>query len=215
MPYLYSAMHAGASTRMRRCWRRPSSRFEDDPACFADADALMFGPCLLAAPVTAEGAREVDVYLPRGPESWRDFCDGAVYAAGRARRRARRRSTGCRCSRRRARSSPTTDSGDDYSRLHDEPSRALRLFPGPAAGRLREPCSIEDDGVSAGGPLTTLAIALSWTSREIELAVSIAGDFALPYRAMRVLLPEDERRPLRLTCVETSGRRENAIALTR
>ena len=108
----------------------------------------------------------------------------------------------------------TTDSGGDYRRRHDEPSRALRLFPGPASGRS-EAVLYEDDGVSAGGPLTTLAIALSWTSREIELAVSIAGDFALPYRAMRVLLPEDERRPLRLTCVETSGRRENAIALTR
>ena len=56
--------------------------FEHDPACFADADALMFGPWLLAAPVTREGAREVDVYLPRGPEYWRDFWTGEIFAAG-------------------------------------------------------------------------------------------------------------------------------------
>ena len=78
--------------------------FEDDPACFADADAVMFGPCLLAALAMREGAREVEVYLPRGPESWRDFWTGRVYAAGRS-ATIRRRWIGCRCSRRLERSS--------------------------------------------------------------------------------------------------------------
>jgi hypothetical protein len=30
-----------------------------------------------------------------------------------------------------------TDNGDDYSRLHDEPSRGLRVFPGTADGASR------------------------------------------------------------------------------
>ena len=212
MPYLYSALQA-AHRHHAPVLTPTFAAFEDDPVCFEDADALLFGPCLLAAPVTAEGAREVAVYLPRGPESWRDFATGALHAPGGTAvvpapldRLPLLAPAGAIVA--------TTDSGGDYRRRHDEPSRALRLFPGPASGRS-EAVLYEDDGVSAGGPLTTLAIALSWTPREIELAVSIAGDFALPYRAIRVLLPEDERRPLRLTCVETSGRRENAIALTR
>ena len=52
------------------------------PPAFADADAAMFGPSLLAAPVLREGAREVEVYLPAGVECWRDFWTGRVYAAG-------------------------------------------------------------------------------------------------------------------------------------
>jgi len=101
--------------------------FEDDPVCFADADAAMFGPCLLAAPALRDGAREVEVYLPRGPESWRDFWTGRVYAAGQIAtipapldRLPLLAPAGAIVA--------MTDNGDDYSRLHDEPSRGLRVF---------------------------------------------------------------------------------------
>ena len=75
MPYLYSAMVLAHEAHVP-VLTPTFMRFEDDPASFADADAAMFGPCLLAAPVLSEGAREVEVYLPRGPESWRDVWTG-------------------------------------------------------------------------------------------------------------------------------------------
>jgi hypothetical protein len=83
MPYLYSAINWAHEAHIP-VLAPTFVAFEDDPACFADADAAMFGPCLLAAPVMREGAREVEVYLPAGVESWRDFWTGRVYAAGRS-----------------------------------------------------------------------------------------------------------------------------------
>ena len=83
MPYLYSAMFRAHEAHIP-VLAPTFVAFEDDPACFADADAAMFGPSLLAAPAMREGACEVEVYLPRGRESWRDFWTGRVYAAGRS-----------------------------------------------------------------------------------------------------------------------------------
>ena len=44
----------------------------------------------------------------------------------------------------------TTGSGDDYSRLHDEPSRALQVFPGASEGASTA-ALFEDDGISLVG----------------------------------------------------------------
>ena len=94
----------------------------------------MFGPSLLAAPVTSPGSREVEVYLPRGPECWRDFWTGAIYAPGRTvvveaplERLPLLAPAGAIVA--------TTDAGKDYSRLHDKPSRALLVYPGERSGR--------------------------------------------------------------------------------
>jgi alpha-glucosidase len=170
--------------------------FEDDPACFADADALMFGPSLLAAPVTSPGAREVEVYLPRGPECWRDFWTGDVYAPGQTvviaaplDRLPLLAPAGA--------SIATTDAGDDYSRRHDEPSRALLVFPGERSGRSSA-VLYEDDGISIDAPVTKVTIAMEWSETEVRVEVSAQGDYGLPYRQMRVVAPEGERRTVRL-----------------
>ena len=119
MPYLYGAMFWAHEAHIP-VLAPTFAAFEDDPACFADTDAAMFGPGLLAAPVLRDGVREVEVYLPRGPESWRDFWTGRVYEAGRSAtipapldRLPLLAPAGAIAA--------TTDSGDDYSRLHDEP----------------------------------------------------------------------------------------------
>ncbi len=39
---------------------------------------------------------------------------------------------------------------------------------------------------------------LAWTHDEIEVGASFEGDYALPYRTLRVVLPEGERRPVKL-----------------
>jgi alpha-glucosidase len=99
MPYLYSAMFQAHEAHIP-VLTPTFVAFEDDPACFADADTAMFGPCLLAAPVLCDGAREVEVYLPRGPISGPGASTRPV--GGRL---LRRRLVGCRCSRRPERSS--------------------------------------------------------------------------------------------------------------
>jgi alpha-glucosidase len=204
MPYLYSAMFRAHEAHIPLL--APTfTAFEDDPTCFADADAAMFGPCLLAAPVMREGAREVEVYLPRGPESWRDFWTGRVYEAGRS-------ATIPAPLDRLPLLAPagaivvTTDSGGDYSRLHDEPSRALRVFPGAGAG-ASSAALFEDDGVSLAGASTRVTIALSWTASRMRVEVAASGNYPLPYREMRVILPKDETRMAELSGADGIGLR--------
>ena len=204
MPYLYSAMVSAHEAHIP-VLAPTFVPFEDDPACFADADTAMFGPCLLAAPAMREGAREVEVYLPRGPESWRDFWTGRVYAAGRS-------ATIPAPLDRLPLLAPagaivvTTDSADDYSRLHDEPSRALRVFPGAGEGASRATL-VEDDGISLVGASTRLTIALSWTASHVRVAVGASGNYPLPYTEMRVIPPEDETRTVELSGAEGIGLR--------
>jgi alpha-glucosidase len=179
--------------------------FEDDPACFADADAAMFGPCLLAAPALRDGAREVEVYLPRDPESWRDFWTGRVYAAGQIAtipapldRLPLLAPAGAIVA--------MTDNGDDYSRLHDEPSRGLRVFPGAAEGTSRA-VLFEDDGISLVGASARVAIALSWTASRVRVEAGASGNYPLLYQEMRVILPEDETRMVELSGADGIGLR--------
>ncbi len=204
MPYLYSAMVLAHEAHVP-VLRPTFVAFEDDPACFADADAAMFGPCLLAAPVLSEGAREVEVYLPRGPESWRDIWTGWVYAAGRRvkipapiDRLPLLAPAGAIVA--------TTDSGDDYSRLHDEPSRAVYLFPGGGEGASGA-LLFEDDGVSLAGASTRVTIGLNWTASRVRVEVGRSGDYPLPYQELRVILPEDETRTVELSGADGIGLR--------
>ncbi len=202
MPYLYSAMHA--AHRSHTSVLTPTFvAFEEDPNCFADSDAFLFGPSLLAAPVTEDGAREVAVYLPAGPESWRDFWTGQTYAAGQTyvipaplERLPLMAPAGAII--------PTTHCKGDYSRRHDEPSRSLRLFPGERSGQSRA-ILYEDDGISADGPLTEVTIALGWTPTEIRVSATAHGDYALPYRDIHIILPEQENRILKIESRENPG----------
>jgi alpha-glucosidase len=220
MPYLYSAMRE-AHEAHRPILTPSFILFEDDPASFADSDTLVVGPSLLAAPVTAEGAREVAVYLPAGPQFWQDLATGEAHPAGQTvtipaplERLALLAPAGAII--------PTTDSGDNYSRRHDEPSRSLLVFPGLRAGRSSA-ILYEDDGISASGPVTRVNIELAWTESTIEVVVSARGDFVvsargdypLPYRTMRIALPSGETRTLQLRYEGPSGATESRITLLR
>jgi alpha-glucosidase len=195
MPYLYSLMHAavaeGAPVLMPTC-----VAFEDDVSTCADCDELMLGPGLLAAPVVAPGERARRVYLPAGPELWFDFYSGERLAAGSV---AVLAAPLDRLPLAVAAGSiiPMTGEADDFSRLHDEPSRCLRLFPGDGTGASRFVLA-EDDGISAAATLTRLTLDLAWTPQEISLTVTSAGDYTLPYDHMAVILPAAELRPCRI-----------------
>jgi alpha-glucosidase len=145
------------------------------------------------------------VYLPAGPVEWIDFWTGAHLAAGREvvvaaplERIPLFVPAGAII--------PTTDTAD-MRKLHDEPSRALRIFPGGGSGRSAFTL-YEDDGLThryRDGDSAEVQCTLDWTPKAIRLRVDKRGDYALPYAAMRVILPPGERRSLR-----TSG---DAVAL--
>ena len=132
-----------------------------------DCDELMLGPFLLAAPVVAPSVRTRRVYLPAGPEAWFDFYDGTRFAAGAdaevpaplERLPLLVRAGGI---------IPMTGEEAGFTRLHDEPSRCLRLFPGPGQGSSQFTL-IEDDGLSADGPIARVECVLAWTPEEVTV----------------------------------------------
>ena len=110
--------------------------FEEDADARWENDELMLGPFLLAAPVTGPGERSRRLHLPQGPECWFDFYSGEALAGGAWADIAAPLDRLPLLVRAGA-ILPMTDSGEDFSRLHDEPSRRLRIFPGPGTGTSR------------------------------------------------------------------------------
>jgi alpha-glucosidase len=107
---------------------------------------------------------------------------------------------------------PATDTAD-MRKLHDEPSRALRIFPGGGSGRSAFTL-YEDDGLThryRDGDYAEVQCTLEWTPKAIRLRVDQRGGYRLPYAAVRVIAPPGERRPLRVSgeavAIKIAGRR--------
>ncbi|HZI82505.1 MAG TPA: glycoside hydrolase family 31 protein [Casimicrobiaceae bacterium] len=197
MPYLYTLYWRAAS------FGEPMLRplfyeFENEPRAFADTDDFMLGPSLLVASVAEAGQRERSVYLPSGAGEWVDFWLGTRFAGGQSivapaplERIPLFVPAGAII--------PTTDTAD-MRRLHDEPSRVLRVFPGSRRGASTFTL-YEDDGLThrhRDGERAEVECALEWNSRSIRLQVRKHGDYRLPYAALRVMTAPGERRPLQL-----------------
>ena len=166
MPYLYSAMVLAHEAHVP-VLAPTFFAFEDDPASFADAD---FGRC--SAPACSPRRRCAKGRARSRSISRRASKAGATSGPGASTRPAgarpsRRRSTGCPLLAPAGAIVAMTDSGDDCSRLHDEPTRALRIFPGAGEGASRA-VIVEDDGISLAGAATRVTIALNWTANRVR-----------------------------------------------
>ena len=196
LPYLYSLYRA--ATLGTPIIRPLFYDFETDPHAYADSDDFMFGPNLLVASVVAAGQRERSVYLPEGPHEWLDFWTGKRHAAGRTITVAAPLDripllvpAGAMI--------PLTNTLD-FSRLHDEPSRQLRVFP-PAGEGSHRFTLYEDDGLSLRyrqGEFAEVEFALHTTRSAIDVIARKTGPYPLPDRPIPIVLPATERRPLRL-----------------
>jgi alpha-glucosidase len=201
MPYLYTLFRRAAV--MNEPMLRPLFyEFEDDPRAFSDCDEFMLGPQLLVANVVEPNARERRLYLPRGVEGWYDFYSGAYHEASSEitvaaplERIPLFAPAGAII--------PLTRSRD-FSRLHDEPSRLVQVFPMRRAGRSTF-ALYEDDGITLRyrhGDYAEVVFDVRTTDTDIELSARVTGDYALPYRLISVALPPGEQRHL---SVEGSG----------
>jgi alpha-glucosidase len=198
MPYLYTLFRR-AAVFGEPLLRPLFYEFEDDSRAFADCDEFMLGPCLLVANVVDPGLRERRVYLPRGVEGWYDFHTGAYHRPGSeivvaapleriplfARAGAIVPLTG----------------RDDFSRLHDEPSRQVRVFPAPERASASF-ALYEDDGISLryrDGDFAEVVFDLQTTPEDIRLAARVTGRYQLPYRQISVEFPPGEKRRVSLS----------------
>lgn len=197
LPYLYS-LYRDAAVHGVPMIRPLFYDFESDARAFDDTDEFMFGPNLLVASIVEPGQRRRRVYLPRGPSGWMDFWSGQRYRAGTRievdaplERIPLFVPAGAII--------PLTDSLD-FSRLHDEPSRRLRIHP-PATSGESSFMLYEDDGISLAyqrGEFAEIELRLAVTRSEIALTARSTGAYALPYASMCVALPAGERRRLAL-----------------
>ena len=195
LPYLYTLFRRAAVDG--EPWLRPTFYdFEADPRTFDDCDDFMCGGQLLVASVVTPGARTRDVYLPAGPPCWFAFDGNARHAAGEVARvdaPLERIPMFCPA----GAIVPMTDT-DDFARLTDEPSRALRVFPAP--GEHRSAFTLyEDDGLTLAyrdGGYSEVAFEMTSTKDEVRVRAGVRGRYALPYRAIRVVVPRGETRRL-------------------
>jgi alpha-glucosidase len=197
LPYLYTLYWRAA--RFGEPMLRPLFyEFEDEPEIFADRDEFMLGPNLLVASVVEPGQRERSVHLPVGPGEWLDFWTGKHVAGGQIvvapaplERIPLFVPAGAII--------PATDTSD-MRRLHDEPSRALRIFPG--SGRGSSAFTLyEDDGLTLryrDGEYAEVECGLEWTANAVRLQVRKRGGYRLPYDRLRVIPPPGERRRLQI-----------------
>jgi alpha-glucosidase len=197
MPYLYT-LYRRAAQQGEPMLRPLFYEFEDDPRAYADSDDFLLGANLLVASVVEPGQRERRVYLPPVAGGWFDFWSGALHAGGQdiavvapLDRIPLFVPAGGMI--------PMTESRD-YARLHDEPSRALRVFPTQADGTSSFTL-YEDDGLSLAyrkGEFAEVAFDLSTTRDSITLSATKTGRYTLPYARIRVVLPEREHRRIAL-----------------
>jgi alpha-glucosidase len=197
VPYLYTLFqraHALGEPILRPLFYE----FEHDSRTFVDSDDFMFGPYLLVANVLEQGARERRVYLPDSEGGWYDYYTGRHLEGGQevvvpapldriplfARAGA---------------ILPMTAS-EDFSRLHDEPSRQLRVFPAPHDSREAF-MLYEDDGIGLSyrdGNYADVELEMVTDSGEVQLVARKTGSYQLPYRSIDVILPTNETRKLSL-----------------
>src|SRR5262249_37626887 len=180
LPYLYTLYSRAA--RFAEPMLRP--RFYDfpgDPHAFDDTDDFHLGPNLLVASVAERVQRERSVYLPHGPREWIDFWSGTRHRAGSKIMAAAPLEriplfvpAGAIV--------PVTDTAD-MRRRHDEPSRALLVFPGGGRGETTF-ALYEDDGLTQrhrDGDYAELECTLHWTAAAVRLRVHKRGRYAPPY----------------------------------
>jgi len=196
MPYLYT-LYRRAAAFSEPILRPLFYDFEGDPRAFQDSDDFMFGSQLLVASVVEPGQRERRVYLPEGVEGWYDFHSGAYHPSGSEivvpaplDRLPLFAPAGAMI--------PMT--GREASlKLHDEPSRHLRVF-APRSGRSSFTL-YEDDGLSLryrDGEYAKVTFELDATPEQISLAARVKGRYALPYKEIAVELPALEQRKVSL-----------------
>ena len=81
LPYLYNVFHE-ASINGTPIIRPLFYHYWQDPAVYDVEDAFLVGETLLTAPISTEGAKSRQVYLPKG--AWIHYWDGKRYEGGKA-----------------------------------------------------------------------------------------------------------------------------------
>lgn len=195
LPYLYTLLWQ--AHRTGEAILRPTFYdFDADPRTFDPCDEAMLGPSLLIAPVMEPGARRRTVYLPRGPAAWCCFHTGERYAAGRTvavpaplDRLPLFVPEGAML--------PLSPYAGPRAAGADD-RRQLALFPPASSGRSAA-VLFDDDGESVldgPGRHRLTRVYLDANADRLAISLSTEGGYRTAYRALEVVLPPGETRPV-------------------
>lgn len=203
IPYLYSLFFESAQTG-HPIVRPLVYEFPEDALTHTESFDFLLGPNLLVASVLEDGARTRSAHLP-GKGDWCDFYSGEWHRGGET---------------------INADAPLEHVPLFVPaggmiPMGKAMRFVGEQADDLRQVYSfphrtrgsgsftlIEDDGASLGyrrGEYTQVTLTVSAEPEEIELQVSVRGNYSLPYDRIEFILPRGEARRIRGTRVRESA----------
>ena len=155
----------------------------------ATADAYLFGPSLLVAPIFEAGATERKIYLPEG--GWYDFWTGRRVEGGRTTTAAAKLET-MPLFVRAGSLLPTGPIRQYVSQPSSEPVK-VTVYPG-ADGRF---AMYEDDGATFAYEHEAYTVVdLQWNDAERTLRVSVRGGGHLPAKEMEVAVLGGESRKI-------------------
>ncbi len=197
IPYLYSLVFEAA--RSGQPIIRPLVYdYAGDPATHTESFDFLLGPNLLVASVLEPGARQRDVYLPRGT-NWCDFYSGAWYTGGSTvtlpaplERNPLLVPAGGMI--------PMGRLMRHFGEAADD-TRQVLVYPGPAgsSGRFH---LIEDDGISHAyreGGYSEIELNVSAGASAIDVGASLVRNgYPLPYQEIEFILPPGESRELQI-----------------
>ena len=203
LPYLYTLLwqaHADDEPMLRPTFLD----HEHDAQTFEECDDFLLGRDILVASVVEAGERERRVWLPDNETGWYDFYTGAWYSGGQSivvdaplekLPLLVRAGAGLPLSER-----------ITYVKAEEDTSRELKLFPMKGIGRSSG-LLFEDDGESWGykeGNALWLEWEMVCTASTIDLKVNARGDYRPAWEALKVTLPEGEKRQLLINGEEKS-----------
>jgi alpha-glucosidase (family GH31 glycosyl hydrolase) len=188
LPYLYSAVRECSLTGMpvmRAMWLH----YPDDAAAVARADQYLWGPSILVAPVTEQGATSRTLYLPRG--TWYDFWTGERMEGGREISRPVDLETTPLY----VRAGSLIPMGPIKQYVDEKVDQPLSIsiYPGSDASFLL----YEDDGISFNYRKGDwMGIQLSWNDKKRTLALNLAqgSKMMAPSKTINVKLLQSEKQ---------------------
>jgi alpha-glucosidase len=187
MPLMYTLAHLSHQTGAPII-RPLFYDFPDDPAAYADQDAMMLGADVLFSPVVTEGAREKAQYLPPAPHGWVEYHSGAWHSGGQV--VTVPTPLGQPPVFIRAGAALLLAAETPVIKPQDAPARRLYVALGDESG-TGSGRHIEDDGISwdcRRGGMLDLALKTQWDAKALTITLNrIAGHWPVPDAASLTL----------------------------
>lgn len=202
LPYLYTAFRQHVKTG-KPVLRNLFFYDQEDPQCRKFGDQFFYGDDLLVCPVLTEGAKSLQVYLPKG--EWYDFWSGEFHIGGK-RLRVKTKADRIPLFVRAGATLPTVDVVQNTAEMHKLRDLELSIF----AAKNGESQLYWDAGEGYGhdaGQYTLRTYKMNRLGKKLSLTQTIEGDFNASFKRAQIRFVGLTQPP---TKVVVDGRKQTA-----